>query len=91
MTTPLGPFPAGTLFFDVEGVPVSKTPGWVVSAWDPDPRPFPILSMMRNGEWISEARFRQLVARCDPAFAAFLARAGLGRSSRYSAAGVPPS
>jgi len=70
-------FPAGTKFFDVEGVPVTRAPeSWICRAWDkPEPRFFPAPSVLRKGELISEARFRQMVARCDPAFAAFLAHA----------------
>lgn len=56
-------FPDGTQFADVEGVPVTRTPTMVCTAWDYDePRGFPIDSFLRNGELIDEERFRALVA-----------------------------
>jgi len=60
-------FPEGTEFADVEGVPVSKTSGWVVIAWDvPGGRLFLIDSFLRNGRLISEATFRRQVALLVP-------------------------
>jgi len=52
--------PPGTLFLDVEGVPVTIYPSGVTLAWDfAEPRWFPIGSADRNGAPISAARFKE--------------------------------
>lgn len=61
-------FPAGTEFFDVEGVPVTKSPEYVVRAWDTDPpRRFSAASMSRNGTLVHESDFRKLAAASQAA------------------------
>jgi hypothetical protein len=57
-------FPAGTRFFEVNGVPVSGDPlRFVCTAWDvPDGRPFGCTVVDSDGVSISEAAFRELVA-----------------------------
>jgi hypothetical protein len=61
MTLPAS-FPAGTEFADVEGVPVSYSPGKACTAWDrPSGRPFPLSSFGRNGTVLSETHFRDRV------------------------------
>lgn len=57
-------FPAGTEFFNVEGVPVSLTPTGVCRAWDPGPRRFPLSSVYRNGSPVTFEQFREDVAYC---------------------------
>lgn len=62
-------FPPGTLFFDVEDVPVARieSPRFGYFAFDPYKRPFPVESVDRNGMMVSEEKFRELVARSQAA------------------------
>jgi|GEM_PF-1120551 len=70
-------FPEGTRFASVEGVPVSCTTEYVCRAWDSaEPRRFPIDSFLRNGEVITEARFREWVAEFAEQLQALLRQAG---------------
>lgn len=51
--------PRGTLFYDVESVPVTVEPTGRTRAWDfPAPRWFPLGSVDRNGTPISPERFQ---------------------------------
>jgi hypothetical protein len=60
-------FPSGTVFADVEGVPVSRDPEFNCTAWDvPDGRRFSAASFAHNGTLISEDRFRELVSWEQP-------------------------
>jgi hypothetical protein len=67
-------FKPGTLFFDVEGKPVTigagaghgeATPGMYCAAWDalPKLREFPPDSAQRNGAPLSEQQFRDMISR----------------------------
>jgi len=56
-------FPPGTEFFDVEDIPVAFIPSFGYFAFDPNKRPFPMSSVLRNGMRISEEEFRALVAK----------------------------
>jgi hypothetical protein len=57
-------FPPGTIFADVEGVPVAEVPGDSPWAWDKhEPRRFSSVSFDRNGTVVDEPAFRRLVAR----------------------------
>lgn len=53
-------FPASARFADVEGVPVVLD-GNVATAFDPSPRPFPLVSTLRNGGPIDRAEFDRMV------------------------------
>ena len=60
-------FPPGVKLYDVEGVPVTvgKVPGveGLNVAWDfPEPRLFPMDSVLRNGTRVSPEAFRRLVS-----------------------------
>jgi hypothetical protein len=63
MIVSLPPFPAGTEFLDVDGIPVSLgnvpgSPYWV-TAWDgKPPRAFDLNSARRKGVAVSEDQFR---------------------------------
>lgn len=59
-----GSFPKGTEFFDVGGVPVSLIEG-IASAWD-DGKGRWFLFNSRAATRLSEARFRAMVAACEP-------------------------
>lgn len=57
-------FPPGTVFADVEGKPVSLSPGENPVCWDtPEGRPFPFLAFLRNGKLISEVELRAPVVQ----------------------------
>ena len=59
-------FPAGTTFWDVEDVPVSRSK-FEATAWDKSGgRPFPDKSVERNGAELSEALFRDWVSTGVP-------------------------
>jgi len=61
----LPPFPEGSRFVVVNGIPVSRTFDNLryPQAWDvPGGRNFPLDVYMRSGLEISEARFRAMVA-----------------------------
>jgi hypothetical protein len=65
-------FPPGVKLFDVEGVPVTvgKIPGveGLNVAWDfPEPRLFPMDSVLRNGTRLSVEAFRSLVSEARTA------------------------
>jgi hypothetical protein len=60
---PFPEFPAGTEFYDVEGVPVALKPMGVSVAFDPGPRWFPLTSVGHNGTRVSEEQFKRHVAR----------------------------
>ena len=63
-----GPFPPGTSFIDVEGIPVAfirfeDDNTFTFVAYDPDPRLFLRPSVFRNGSAMSEGDFRTAAAR----------------------------
>lgn len=56
-----GPFPRGSRFYDVAGVPVALIPArsrMVVIAYFPEPRPFSIDRLIRDGTPLDAETFR---------------------------------
>lgn len=60
-------FPEGTSFFDVNGIPVTWTPGSLPVAWTPNPRtgddpprPFGIQTLTSDGAPMTESDWRKL-------------------------------
>lgn len=63
-----GPFPPGTSFIDVEGIPVAfirfeDEDTFTFVAYDPEPRLFLKPSVFRNGSAMSESAFRAAAAK----------------------------